>query len=290
MKKKTIVMICVIAFAVICAGIVFFPVLRTEKVEEAGRLHYSVSFTEDRKTGQYSDFYIVLYSTFGRKKISNASYTVDPDGTVSLSVTERGIPLFFPKNDDGYHIAIPGVLDEDTANAAPGIRRIVLNTEKENVVIWEDGETIDLWTSHLFNKMTENVANAQSLAETILVMLNADRLTLEDPQEGLPFLVTFPADRREITVDYNPEIVAFESQKDLLQEWKMDSCYLLALLDGLEKVNWQYSFAGKRDAFSFSAAQASEELGQDVKSYGKTAGALQKLTDLRSTYPPVYFD
>ena len=52
MKKKTIVMICVIALAVICAGIIFFPVLQTEKIDGAGRLNISVSFAEDMKTGR----------------------------------------------------------------------------------------------------------------------------------------------------------------------------------------------------------------------------------------------
>ena len=290
MKKKTIVMICVIALAVICAGIIFFPVLQTEKIDGAGRLNISVSFAEDMKTGRYYDFDVVLYPTLGRKKISDASYAVDSDGTVSLSVTERGIPLFFPDPGDGYHVHIPGSHDDQATDAGPGIRRIVLNTGKEDVVVWEDGVNIHGWTDQLFKETSRKNADPVSVAETVLVMLSADSITSNDSQEGLSFALTFSPDSREITVDYTRGIIAFDTEKDVLWSLKMDSCFLLALFDELEKVNWNYSFAGERAVLTFSAAQASQTLRKDIKSYGKTVVGLQELTNIRQSIPEIDFD
>ena len=279
-RKKKIILAGIIFFIAVCAGIVFFPVLLTQDVEDADRAYWTVSFAQDLKTGRYYDFDVTLFRMFDRKAFTGAACDVGDDGTVALRLKTRGIPLLFPKDDDGYHVAIPCRPEDE-----PAIRRIVLKTANGDCILWEDGVTVDRWTDACFKAATDQNTDARSKAETVLVMVGADALAREDSREGLPFALTVSADLHALAVDYRGEIVVFDTEKDLIQELKRDSCYLLALFGDWEKVNWQYSVDGKENVFSFSAAEATRALGKDIRSYGKTVAGLQELREIFAAYP-----
>ena len=95
--------------------------------------------------------------------------------------------------------------------------------------------------------------------------------------------VGFREQSNELGVTVNLDGVKDEDM-DIPEEMKKYSCVMIALIDELEEVNWQYSFNGKTDELRFEASDAAtmldpEKGGTDIKEYGKTAVGLQRLMD-----------
>ena len=96
----------------------------------------------------------------------------------------------------------------------------------------------------------------------------------------------------KLTVSINGDVVLYE-KPDALKDLQKYSCILLALIDDLEEVTWNYSFNRKTETLRFEMSDAAallgpENGGRQIKEYGRTAAGLQRLIDQTGFYSGVF--
>ena len=263
MKKNRKIVICiVIALIAVCAGIVLFPVLSVHTDEKANRLIWDVE--ESWNDEGRSFFKIAFRCVDPRRKVTKVVESYDDNGNVDLQVTTRGLPLLASADPERQY----SVEVADSDNTV--IKKITLRTD---IVLWEDGVTVDRLTAFMFDAV-KRVSGISSKAEIILNYSGAD---------SWGSVGGIQATQRKLNVAFSAEVVKDE-EADTLEDLKKFSCLLLALIDDLDEVTWEYSFNGKTDALRFEASDAAAMLGPEnggnsIKEYGKTAAGLQRLMD-----------
>ncbi|MBQ6066776.1 MAG: DUF4825 domain-containing protein [Clostridia bacterium] len=262
MKKNRKIVICiVIALIAVCAGIVLFPVLSVHTDEKANRLIWDVE--ESWNDEGRSFFKITFRCVDPRRKVTKVVESYDDNGNVDLQVTTRGLPLLASADPERQY----SVEVADSDNTV--IKKITLQTD---IVLWEDGVTVDRTTAILFDEVkreTDRFSKLQFIMEC----------------SGAAYWggVGFREQSNELGVTVNLDGVK-DKDMDIPEEMKKYSCVMIALIDELEEVNWEYSFNGKTDVLRFEASDAAAMLGPengetDIKEYGKTAAGLQRLMD-----------
>ena len=261
MKKKSVIICIVIALAAICTGIVLFPVLSVHTDEKANRLIWDV--VECWNDEGRAIFKVSFRCANARREIVKVEESRDKNGSVDLQVTTRGLSLLASADPERQY----SVEVADSDNTV--IKKITLQTD---IVLWEDGVTVDRTTAILFDEVkreTDRFSKLQFIMEC----------------SGATYWggVGFREQSNELGVTVNLDGVKDEDM-DIPEEMKKYSCVMIALIDELEEVNWQYSFNGKTDELRFEASDAAtmldpEKGGTDIKEYGKTAAGLQRLMD-----------
>ncbi len=296
MKKKRIAIICiVIALAVVCAGIIFFPVLQVHEAERSGELDWELSSRQENGRN-YVD---ISFSCFDvRRKVTNVSTIINYDGTVYLSVTTRGLPHFASYEEELYRIHIPDFPENYSDDTSPEIKKVVLESENESLVLWEEEVIVDRLTAEMFAIATNNKAAFDSRIDALLTCFGVNGWAPQQQNAdgsyppGVCSSLTETDAGYKLSVSVNGDVVLYE-KTDALKELQKYSCILIALINDLEEVTWEYSFNGKSDTLRFEASDAaallgSENGGNDIKEYGKTAAGLQRLIDQTGFYSGVF--
>lgn len=73
------------------------------------------------------------------------------------------------------------------------------------------------------------------------------------------------------------EAVEQENEEKLNSIMKKNAYVLLALIDNLNEVTWTYQLGNESKALSVTAAQATKEIGQDIKSFSDSSIGVQEL-------------
>lgn len=140
-------------------------------------------------------------------------------------------------------------------------------------ILWEDGVSIHPNVSPIYAAAHPYIGDASANGELAAALGIADRLG---------------AYTHELQTDQEPygwTIVLEESfsvlQKNQIHAY-MDtySCAMLALVDNLGYVSWEYETEWQRETYTVTAQQAAQLTGQDVKLWGRSAVAFQELTEL----------
>ena len=281
MKGKTIILI-VLVLAAVCFGVVFYPTLQVHTGEQGRKLLWEL--TESQNEEGQNLFTVSFRCMDERRKVTKIVTSDDENGNVNLQVVTRGIPLLAPADPERrYYVDI-----SDTDDMT--VQKITLRTD---VVLWEDGVTVDRHTALLFLYAADNSVSVQDNVDTLLGLLGVGSwlpdhtAKLQKTASGYKLTVAVSGnlvayqDYMEKTGDYEEEL------EDTLKKLKKASCLLLALIDGLDEVTWDYSANGKKDSLRSDASDAAAMLGPEnggsgIKEYGKTAAGLQKLIDALS--------
>ena len=261
-KNRKIAIYIVIALIAVCTGIVLFPVLSVHTDEKANRLIWDV--VESQNDEGRSFFKISFRCVDPRRKVTKVVESYDDNGTVDLQVTTRGLPLLASADPERLY-SVEVADSDDTV-----IKKITLQT---GIVLWEDGATVDRTTAFMFDGV-KRVTGISSKAEIILNYSGAN---------SWGSVGEIQVAQRRLSVAFSAEVVKDEEEA-MLEELKKSSCLLLALIEDLDEVTWNYSFNGRKDALRFEASDAAAMLGPEnggssIKEYGKTAACLQRLMD-----------
>lgn len=219
-----------------------------------------------------------------RRKVTKVVTSDDENGVVNLQVVTRGLPLLAPA--DPERRCYVDISDTDDMT----VQKITLRTD---VVLWEDGVTVDRYTALLFLSATDNDMSAQDNVDGILGLLGVGSwlpnhtAKLQKTASGYGLTVAVSGDLAAHE-DYMENSNDYEDEPEgTLTELKKASCILLALIDELDVVTWDYSADGKRASLRFDASDAAAMLGPEnggsgIKEYGKTAAGLQRVVDALS--------
>ena len=179
----------------------------------------------------------------------------------SVTIHAYAVPKLLLKNKD--------VLQ--TFSADGKVQTVLLGGQ----IIWEHGTLIEPKTAALFaakNPYVGNMSANNQLAQIIGI----------SSQFG-----SYHNELQTTTAPYGWTIVLEEPLmaecRDRLsppyrQMMQDDSYILLALVENLDAVTWQYCDADGAQTYTVTARDASKALGQDIKSFGSSPSALQKLT------------
>ncbi len=296
MNKKRITVICVvIGLAAVCSGSILFPVLQVHEAERAGALDWELS------GGQVNgkNFVDISFRCLDvRRNVTEVSCLINNDGTVSLSVATRGLPHFASHEEEPYRIRIPDLSEGYQADTLPEIKKIVLESENDSLVLWEDEVTVDRLTAQMFAVVTNDKATLDCRIDALLTCFGvhgwgAQQMNTDGSNPpGFGSRLTETDAGHKLTVSINGDVVLYE-KSDALKELQKYSCILIALIDDLDEVTWNYSFGEIEDLLHFGASDAdaflgSEDSGIDLKEYGKTASGLQRLMDQIDFAPDVF--
>ena len=286
MKKKRIAIICIVIALFFCAGIIFFPVLQVHEAERAGALNWELSGGQENGRN-YVDISFNCFDV--RRKVTNVSTIINYDGTVYLSVTTRGLPHFASYEEAPYRIHIPDLPENDSDETFPEIKKVVLESKNGSLILWEENVIVDRLTAEMFAIATNNKAAFDSRIDALLTCFGVNGWVPQQQNAdgsyppGVCSSLTETDAGYKLSVSVNGDVVLYE-KTDALKELQKYSCILIALINDLEEVTWEYSFNGKSDTLRFEASDAaallgSENGGNDIKEYGKTAAGLQRLMD-----------
>lgn len=295
-KKKGIVLICVaVALAAVWACGIFFPVLQVHEAERSGALDWEISGGQVNGKNSVD----ISFSCFDvRRKVTEVSCLINDDGTACLSVTTRGIPHFASYEEEPYRIRIPDLSGDFADDASPEIKKIVLESKNDSLVLWEEEVTVDRLTAQMFAIATDNKLSPDEKVNGLLTCFGADSWAPQRKNPDGSFPPRFSArlaetaSRYDLTVAFPGDIVLYE-KTDALREMRKCSCILIALIDDLDGMTWEYSFDKKKETLRFETSDAAAMLGPEngggsIKEYGKTAGGLQKVMDAIGFEPSVF--
>lgn len=295
MKKKRIAIICIVIALFFCAGIIFFPVLQVHEAERAGALDWELSGGQENGRN-YVD---ISFSCFDvRRKVTNVSTLINYDGTVYLSVTTRGLPHFASYEEAPYRIHIPDLPENDSDETYPEIKKVVLESENGSLVLWEENVIVDRLTAEMFAIATNDKVMLDSRIDALLTCFGVDGWAPQQKNTDGSYPPGFGSSLIEteagykLTVSINGDVVLYE-KPDALKELQKYSCILIALIDDLEEVHWEYSFNGKTETLRFETSDAAallgpENGGRQIKEYGRTAGGLQRVMNAIDFFPSVF--
>lgn len=140
------------------------------------------------------------------------------------------------------------------------IRQLSIN----DVIIWEDGEGINRKTADIYETKTDYIGE---IAAAI----------------GIP--EQFGAYENEVTTSTQPYDWRFIIRHPLKTEKKenarevmfADACVLLAMINNLDSVTWDYVTDEGQEVVTISTEDASKYVGKDIKTCGQSALELQHL-------------
>ena len=137
-------------------------------------------------------------------------------------------------------------------------------------LLWEQGQEISLLTNALYATQTPYVGDAPAitqLAELLSVSQQLGSYTNQLHTESEPYAWDILLEK-----EFSPgEIPAAE---ELMTQ---DAYLLLALIGNLEQINWIYTTSTGEQTLSISAAMATENLGQEIKSFATAPSQLEGL-------------
>lgn len=139
-------------------------------------------------------------------------------------------------------------------------------------ILWEEGEEISSRVSDVYNTKHPYVGNASENGQTAMALgmpqyLGSYTIELQTKEE--PYEWKFCMEKNIITYQ--------QSQQEAMM--KSYACVLLAMVDNLSVVSYEYYVDGEMKILSVTLEDASVFAGLDVKEHGKSAAALQKLME-----------
>ena len=295
MKKKAIAVICSVAALIISTVcIVISPMIQVHKAEKPAKLLWDV---KDHNENPEQHIELSFRCMNERRRIISHSSLFHYDGTVLLTISTRGIPLFFPYADESYDISLsPGEFGFDDSERT--IRKIVLISDDDELVLWEEEVIVDRLTAQMFAIATNDKVTLDGRIDALLTCFGVDGWAPQQKDADGSYPSGFGSRLTETDAGYklevaiNGDVVLYE-KPDALKELQKYSCILIALIDDLDEVTWNYSFNGKTETLRFETSDAvamlgPENGGRQIKEYGRTAGGLQKVMNAIDFLPSVF--
>ncbi|MBQ4338473.1 MAG: DUF4825 domain-containing protein [Clostridia bacterium] len=151
----------------------------------------------------------------------------------------------------------------------------------DSTVVWDNGVEISQYTSDVFNTRHPYVG-AMDQNEKTAVALNMHKAIgsfkneLQTSQEPYGW-----------TVFFDNDIPA--SELEVKERYMKSYAYaVLAVIENLGSLSYEYTVDGEMRTLTVTAAQASEFAGEDIKEVGRQASSLQKLIDKADIGPREY--
>lgn len=138
------------------------------------------------------------------------------------------------------------------------------------LLLWENGEELNMLTSRLYvakNPYVGDMSANAAIAGLLRIGNRVGSFTNELQTDTEPYGWTLRLE----------EPITEENEPDLRNDMRRCSCVLLAEIDNLGKVTWQYETPAGERSFSVSTEDASRLLGQDIKTCADSASGLQHL-------------
>ena len=143
-----------------------------------------------------------------------------------------------------------------------------------DTIIWDQGENISKLTSDLYQAKTPYVGDAVAVGKLSKILGIGDQfggynMSLET--EGQPYdcryIIKYP--------------MKGAKQEKALEQMRKDACVMLALVDNLDSVSWEYMMTAEDnngvETLKMTADEATAYMGKDIKTYGESPKALQEM-------------
>ena len=193
---------------------------------------------------------------------SDSSFT-ESDGIVDISISV--VPALFAQQD--------AFSCEYTAHAP------VTQVRFDGLILWDSGTAISTRTAQLYAAKNPYVGDmpANSRIAAILGIGNAfgsftNELQTKTEPYGWTLLLETP--------------LTAETEAAACETMRADSCVLLATIENLGSVSWQYETADGTKTLTVTADDATAYAGKDIKQCGESAAALQALMQKLSLLRP----
>ncbi len=213
--------------------------------------------------------------------------------TLDLMVTgsAMGIPRYQIRKADGVlyirvYSALTSFLSKGNLTITQPLDEDIHQIRLGNLILWEDGQLIDKTTARLYAARNPYVGDASAnanLAAILQVNSHMEGMTthlLQTSTEPYGWTIKVsltPSTNTESFYDYwsDGETIRYKSM-DMLP----DSCALLATVENLGYVTWQYETASGRQEYTVTLEDACAITGMDVKACYDSITELQKLMDI----------
>ncbi|MGE9993784.1 DUF4825 domain-containing protein [Peptoniphilaceae bacterium SGI.137] len=141
------------------------------------------------------------------------------------------------------------------------------------VVLWENGETISRLAGRLYAARNPYIGDISANLKI------ADALHISE---------RYGAYKNELQTSKEPYgwIIILEEPIDPSQETKTrqkmlsDACLIIASVDNLGTVTWRYENGSGRQEYTITEAEATKNVGANIKSYSESASKIQKLVEI----------
>lgn len=187
--------------------------------------------------------------------VSRLSFS-DSNGIVELRVYST-VSTFFNSGD----------FTQSYTAAAP-----ITQVRMGGLIIWQDGVEISPLTSRLFaqtNPYVGDMPSNNSLAQVLGIAGQfgpySNQLQTDEQPYGWTLILENPIQTRD--------------EVDARRVMAADSYLLLACIENLGYVSWQYDSPSGVQTYTVTAQDASDYAGQDIKSYDDSATRLQELVE-----------
>ena len=143
-----------------------------------------------------------------------------------------------------------------------------------DTIIWDQGENISQLTSDLYQAKTPYVGDAPAVGNLSKILgignqFGSYNMTLETAGQ--------PYDCRYI-IKYP---MKGEKKEKALEQMKKDACVMLALVDNLDSVSWEYMMTAEDnngvETLKVTEEEATAYMGKNIKTYGESPKALQEM-------------
>lgn len=143
-----------------------------------------------------------------------------------------------------------------------------------DTIIWDQGENISKLTSDLYQAKTPYVGDAPAVGNLSNILgigsqfgsYNMSLETLGQPYD-CRYIIKYP--------------MKGEKKEKALEQMKKDACVMLALVDNLDSVSWEYMMTAEDnngvETLKMTAEEASAYVGKDIKTCGESPKALQEM-------------
>lgn len=141
-------------------------------------------------------------------------------------------------------------------------------------IIWDQGENISKMTSDLYQAKTPYVGDAQAVGNLSNILgigsqFGSYNMSLETAGQTYDcrYIIKYP--------------MKGEKKEKALEQMKKDACVMLALVDNLDSVSWEYMMTAEDnngvETLKMTAEEASAYVGKDIKTCGESPKALQEM-------------
>lgn len=191
----------------------------------------------------------------GRQHAVSAVDYEEDAGIVRVSVEYVGRSIFNNKSDFKSEY----VADENIKQIWIGDR-----------IIWSQGEKISSMTSKVYNTAHSYVGDMSANFETIVAMdmpyyLGNFKNELQTSEEPYGWKMCLEED------------ISLKEQENKEQLMLSYGCVLLAVIDNLGVVEYEYTVEGEKMTLSIDTLQATHAIGKDIKECGKEVALLEDL-------------
>ena len=260
-KKNRMRILAAVLIVVIAVGVGFWSKVYVvgQEVEQAEFVQANVA-VEDHKVSVQG---LLLDTTKG---VSDVAFQ-EKDGIVTVSLRETRKSSFHTNEFQADY------------QSSEDVKQVVL----ENRILWDDGVSIDGTVSDLYQSRNPYVGDISADGRSVqaaravlgindgaLISYGTQLQTSEEPY-GWTFL--------------NVQISSSDNVERLHQEMKQLGCLLIAVIDNLGYVSFEYSVDGAENAdgnttLTVTEADVDAMAGQSVKAMAQTPEGLQQLVDL----------